>query len=454
MNLKSSSPTLTGVTFSENTAGSSGGGMYLQDSSPTLTDVTFSGNTAGSSGGGIYLVASSPTLTDVTFSGNTAEGDGGGMYLYSSNPTLTNMIFSNNTAGSSGGGMYLKSSSNPTLTNMIFSNNTAENGGGMRLWESSPTLINVTFSNNTAENGGGMRLIDSSPTLINVTFSNNTAENGGGMRLIDSSPTLISSIIWDNSPESISIHSGTATITYSNIEGDTTWTGVGNINLDPLFCDAENGDLTLAENSPCINTEADGAYMGSLDIGCEPTMGCKDETACNYNADGTDSDGSCEYCSCQTCSEHGTCVDTGSNYTCTCNSFYTGTNCETDIDECATANGGCGEAACVNNEGTAPTCTELSLFNGLIPLDFNIHSIYPNPFNPTTIISFSIPVFGLTTITAYDITGRELETLTNTVLSGGNYSIDWNASSYPSGVYLIRMDSGDFTQTQKVVLVK
>ena len=96
----------------------------------------------------------------------------------------------------------------------------------------------------------------------------------------------------------------------------------------------------------------------------------------------------------------------------------------------------------------------LALKNQIVPDNYNITSIYPNPFNPTTTISFSIPEFGLTTITAYDITGRELETLTNEVLSIGNYSINWNASSYPSGVYLIRMESGEFTQTQKVVLVK
>ena len=88
------------------------------------------------------------------------------------------------------------------------------------------------------------------------------------------------------------------------------------------------------------------------------------------------------------------------------------------------------------------------------PTKYNLITPYPNPFNPTTTISFSIPEFGLTTITVYDITGRQLETLTNEVLSIGNYSINWNASSYPSGVYLIKMDSGDFTQTQKVVLVK
>jgi len=88
------------------------------------------------------------------------------------------------------------------------------------------------------------------------------------------------------------------------------------------------------------------------------------------------------------------------------------------------------------------------------PTKYNLITPYPNPFNPTTTISFSIPEFRLTTITAYDLAGKKLETLTNEVLSIGDYSINWDASSYPSGVYLIRMDSGDFTQTQKVVLVK
>ena len=100
-------------------------------------------------------------------------------------------------------------------------------------------------------------------------------------------------------------------------------------------------------------------------------------------------------------------------------------------------------------------------YEGLKIYDYTIRSSiysiiqsYPNPFNPATTISFAIPEFGLTTITAYDINGRQLETLINEVLSVGYYSINWNASSYPSGVYLIRMVSGEFTQTQKVLLVK
>ena len=116
----------------------------------------------------------------------------------------------------------------------------------------------------------------------------------------------------------------------------------------------------------------------------------------------------------------------------------------------------CGEAPDMGAyEYITEECEELSFTQETpLPIHYSLNSAYPNPFNPATTISFSIPEFGLTTITAYDITGRQLETLTNEVLTMGNYSINWNASSYPSGVYLIRMESGEFTQTQKMVLVK
>ena len=107
-----------------------------------------------------------------------------------------------------------------------------------------------------------------------------------------------------------------------------------------------------------------------------------------------------------------------------------------------------------NNDCTCNESASMEINTQTIPDNYSISTIYPNPFNPATTISFSIPEFGFTTITAYNINGRQLEALTNEVLSVGNYSINWNASDYPSGVYLIRMVSGEFTQTQKVVLVK
>ena len=71
-----------------------------------------------------------------------------------------------------------------------------------------------------------------------------------------------------------------------------------------------------------------------------------------------------------------------------------------------------------------------------------------------TRISLSIDEFGITTITAYDIIGKKVETIINEVLKTGFHTISWNASSYPAGVYFIRIDSEGVTQTQKVVLLK
>ncbi len=203
---QSSSPSLSNITFSGNTA-SDGGGMYNFVSSPNLSNITFSGNTAsGDGGGGMCNETSSPSLSNVTFSGNTASGDGGGGGMYNfnnSSPSLVNVTFSGNTASDGvGGGMYNFSNSSPSLVNVTFSGNHASSGfnfsgfgGGMfNFNNSSPNLFNVTFSGNTADlDGCGMYNFDSSsPSLVNVTFSgNNAGGDGGGMSNGNSSPSLV-----------------------------------------------------------------------------------------------------------------------------------------------------------------------------------------------------------------------------------------------------------------------
>ncbi|MCX6034629.1 MAG: right-handed parallel beta-helix repeat-containing protein, partial [Chloroflexi bacterium] len=171
----------------------SGGGMYNESSSPTLTDVTFSGNSAFD-GGGMYNESSSPTMTDVTFSGNLANY-GGGMYNYtSSSPTLTNVTFSGNLA-TYGGGMVNWNSSNPTLTNVTFSGNSATYGGAIYNSGSSPTMTNVTFAGNSAvDHGGGMYIADLSyPQFRNTIFWGNTAAGGIGAQIYNFSGNTTSS---------------------------------------------------------------------------------------------------------------------------------------------------------------------------------------------------------------------------------------------------------------------
>ena len=240
-----------------------GHGGGIQQQQPYPERVTFSSNTAYNAGR-MSNTNSSPSLTKVTFNNNTGTHLGGGMSNETnSSPSLTDVTFSVNVS-SDGGGMFNFSESNPTLTHVTFSGNSSNlRGGGMLNYTSSPTLSNVTFSSNTAGSlGGGMANLYSSPTLTNVTFSGNTATtNGGGIsNENNSSPTVTNSIFWGNSPaEQIYNLSGTPTVTYSVVQGDPVYPGAGNTNSDPLLGPlADNGGFTLThalgEGSPAIDT--------------------------------------------------------------------------------------------------------------------------------------------------------------------------------------------------------
>jgi len=159
-------------------------------------------SSSNSSGGGMYNDTSSPVLTNLTFSGNSADY-GAGMYNHNSDPTLTNVTFGGNSAIAEGGGMNNYAGSDPTLTNVTFSGNTAPLGAGMtNILSSNPTLTNVTFNGNLATRGGGMEnYADCNPTLKNVTFTDNSADRGGGMYNVSSSPTIRNTIFWGNTSQ-------------------------------------------------------------------------------------------------------------------------------------------------------------------------------------------------------------------------------------------------------------
>jgi len=86
--------------------------------------------------------------------------------------------------------------------------------------------------------------------------------------------------------------------------------------------------------------------------------------------------------------------------------------------------------------------------------DYKLSQNYPNPFNPATRISYSIPKQGLVMIKLYDVLGKQVAELVNEVKGAGSYAIDFNASSFASGVYYYKIESGDFIDTKKMMLVK
>ena len=89
-----------------------------------------------------------------------------------------------------------------------------------------------------------------------------------------------------------------------------------------------------------------------------------------------------------------------------------------------------------------------------LPVTFALEQNYPNPFNPSTHFQFSIVNRQLTTLKVFDILGREVTTLVNEVKSPGRYTVKWDATNNPSGVYLCRLTAGASSQTRKAILMK
>lgn len=98
--------------------------------------------------------------------------------------------------------------------------------------------------------------------------------------------------------------------------------------------------------------------------------------------------------------------------------------------------------------------TGLNNINLQIPSHFSLSQNYPNPFNPMTNIKFDIPKSVFVKLTVFDVLGREVQTLVNEQLSPGTYNYDFNASHLPSGIYYYKLESNEFIQTKKMVLIK
>lgn len=99
--------------------------------------------------------------------------------------------------------------------------------------------------------------------------------------------------------------------------------------------------------------------------------------------------------------------------------------------------------------------TDVKDFHGSgIPTEYSLGQNYPNPFNPTTRIRFGLPQRSFTTLAVYDLLGREVQTLISKELGAGYHEIEFDARNFPSGIYFYKIQSGNYTSTKKMVLLK
>lgn len=92
--------------------------------------------------------------------------------------------------------------------------------------------------------------------------------------------------------------------------------------------------------------------------------------------------------------------------------------------------------------------------NTTAPGEYSLEQNFPNPFNPTTNIKFSVAKAGFVKIVVFDVLGREVQTLVNNKLAEGSYEVNFDGSSLYSGIYFYKITSGDYSQVRKMVLIK
>ena len=251
-----------------------GGGILCMESDPTIRNCHFIRNYADRFGGGLCCFDSFCKIQGCLFNGNQAlagggvDGDfididnchfvhnqadyGGGLSLYHNTHVVQNCVFRQNRAVQFGGAIYCEASE-PTIKKCLISENqSGNNGGGIYSWfNSSPRIENCIICANSAwDRGGGIRFTyGGSATINKCTIVSNSAAGGGGIHCQSGSNAKITnSIIWDNGEEQISFSSADLSVRYSNVGGG--WTGLGNIEVDPLFVRSGYWDSNSTPGDP------------------------------------------------------------------------------------------------------------------------------------------------------------------------------------------------------------
>ena len=103
---------------------------------------------------------------------------------------------------------------------------------------------------------------------------------------------------------------------------------------------------------------------------------------------------------------------------------------------------------------TVAGSTHVEIVDETIPSDFHLSQNYPNPFNPSTTIDFSIPEGSFVSLKIFNSLGQEIEALVSKDLIAGKYKYDWNAKELTSGIYFYKLQTENFIETKKMILLR
>lgn len=107
-----------------------------------------------------------------------------------------------------------------------------------------------------------------------------------------------------------------------------------------------------------------------------------------------------------------------------------------------------------NNEHFNSDPIEKGNLTSLQSNDYKLYQNFPNPFNPTTKISYTIKKDGIVSLSVFNLVGQEIGVLVNEKQSAGNYEVEFNASELTSGIYLYKLQINGFTSVKRMTVIK
>jgi len=342
-------------------------------------------------------------LKNFTIRNGYTQYSGAGIYCHNSKPSLINLIVDNNESESSGGGIMCFNYSHAVIENVIFSNNTSSEGGALDCnYTSDATLTNVIFENNSSNYSGGAICSEGGST-ISVYYgliSNNNASYGGAIACGEKgSINLVNCTIVENSAS----EEGGAICTYGGV--------------DMLNCILWNNSFPAIDGSVnAVYSDIQEGLAGEGNINLDPLF--VDESNGDYHL-----------------TENSPCIDAGDP------------DSPFDPDDTIADMG-------------VFYYDQLTNANNVLQTQSKLLSNYPNPFNPTTTISFSILNESEVKLIIYNIKGRKIKTLADNGFTQGSHSIIWNGDddknkSVSSGVYMYKLKVNGKTEAiRKCLLLK
>ena len=365
------------------------------------------------------------------------------------------------------------------LAGLTLQNAETNFGGGVYCNAASPTLKNLVIKNNhTTNHGAGIYCTrESNPTLQNITFIGNRADGEGGSIHCFNENSIVAitnSIIWDNEPPNLPVW---LSVNYCDVQGG--FEGVGNIDTDPLFADPDSGCYRLTPQSPCIDVgdpdsynDPDGSdadigafYFHKCDIDIEPEAlefsclqtGLIDSLAFLINNTGGTpllvfgqkiipfdvpfavGEGG-GFSSIEPDSSRAIWVTFTPEEEAEYSAVITVESA--DPDE---------ESILIHLAGSAlRTNDEVDR----LPDEFNIISIYPNPFNSITTVVYTLPEPAVIKLNVCDINGREMLEIDSGWKQAGEHQVVLNLNLSSTSLYIIRLKAGNCYLVRKTIYIR